>query len=54
MMIYEPLGSWIIQYQKDVEIPYFGINCIQLRKMNVTPLAVYRVKWPFSNGRDGG
>ena len=27
---------------------------IHLRKMNVTPLAVYGVKWPFSKGSGGG
>ena len=27
---------------------------IQLPKMNVIPLAVYGVKWPFSKGRGGG
>ena len=27
-----------------------SFNLVQLRKMNVTPLAVYSVKWPFSKG----
>ena len=25
---------------------------VQLRKMNITPLAILGVKWPFSKGRD--
>ena len=26
---------------------------VQLKKMNVIPLAIVGVKWPFSNGRGG-
>ena len=29
------------------------VRKIQLRKMNITPLAVLGVKWPFSKGRGG-
>ena len=34
-----------------IEVVIFPPLDIQLGKMNMTPLAIYSVKWPFSKGR---
>ena len=36
-----------------VQTAVFQTVIIQLRKTNVTPLAILGVKWPFSKGRGG-
>ena len=38
-------ASSMIWFTRPVEL------YIQLRKMNITPLAILGVKWPFSKGR---
>ena len=43
-----PLGAEKTFMQKSNEKHLSGLG---LRKMNVTPLAILSVKWPFSKGR---